>query len=171
MDHIIREAKLEDALGLATVHVKTWQYAYAGQMPSDFLASLSIARRANQWENWLTNLQPRSKILVAEGAGKIIGFCNLGKSRDEDADETTGELFAIYIDPDYIGQGIGSALMRDGLAFLAAAGFKNAILWVLDTNEKTIRFYENKGWQADGKAKTEAIGSFEIRELRYAIDL
>ena len=46
MDVIVRRARLRDAPGIAAVHVSAWQDAYAGILPSDYLAGLSIPRLA-----------------------------------------------------------------------------------------------------------------------------
>jgi hypothetical protein len=45
---MIRQAILEDAEAIAKVHVASWQAAYKGLMPAEFLASLSVERRKTQ---------------------------------------------------------------------------------------------------------------------------
>jgi hypothetical protein len=42
---------------------------------------------------------------------------------------------------------------------------------VLDTNERTRRFYEAAGWRPDGETKVEPWGTFDLSEVRYRIDL
>ncbi len=50
MDNIIvRKAKIEDATGIAEVHVLTWQCAYRGQIPDSYLDGLSIEKRTEGW--------------------------------------------------------------------------------------------------------------------------
>ncbi len=167
----IREAKLTDAGRIAEIHIKTWQFAYKGLMPDIFLAGLSVEARKTSWEKALSNPNPKERFFVAELDGKLVGFCGLGASRDNDAAEDTGELYAIYIDPDYMGIGAGSILMATGLAYLKEVGFNSATLWVLSTNTKTREFYEHKGWKADGKTKVEARQDFELHETRYVTSL
>ena len=77
---IVRDAKLEDAEAAATIHVKTWQVAYRGQVPDNYLDSLDVVSRTKHWQDKLSNPSPRTKNLVAEANQKIIGFCDIGKS-------------------------------------------------------------------------------------------
>jgi RimJ/RimL family protein N-acetyltransferase len=63
-----------------------------------------------------------------------------------------------------------SAHGRDPEA-LRSEGFGEAILWVLEDNPRTRRFYELAGWRAEGGSKDgEWLGTF-VRELRYRISL
>jgi len=42
---IIRKAKLDDATGIAKVHVDSWRTTYKGIIPDDFLNNLSYEQR------------------------------------------------------------------------------------------------------------------------------
>ena len=167
----IRQATPQDAQGIAQTHVATWQFAYRGQLPDAFLDSLSIEKRVQTWQKILSNPSSGSAVWVAEAQGDILGFCAVGPSQDADATPETGHLYAIYVDPNQIGQGLGSQLMARGLETLKAQGFKEATLWVLDTNEKTRKFYESRGWSEDGAKKTEPGEGFVFNETRYRISL
>jgi len=88
MDAIkVRPAEKRDASGIAKVHIETWQHAYRGQMPDNFLDKLSIEKRTKRWEESLSKPQPESQTFVAETDNKIIGFCSVGRCRDKDMDE------------------------------------------------------------------------------------
>jgi ribosomal protein S18 acetylase RimI-like enzyme len=164
----IREAVVDDAAGIARVHVITWQHAYRGQIPAPVLDGLSIAGRTQMWAGQLGNLPARTHTLVALDGDQVVGFCSVGASREPDAGDQSGFLYAIYIDPAYMGKGIGSTLITEGVSKLQSDGFTHATLWVLATNAPTIRFYERHGWSADGVTKFERMGDFELQELRYA---
>jgi L-amino acid N-acyltransferase YncA len=113
MDAIeIRPAEKKDASGIAKVHIQTWQYAYKGLMPDNFLNNLSIEKRTKRWEETLSNPKPESQSYVAITDNKVIGFCSVGHCRDKDMSETTGELYAIYIDSNFMNKGAGSALQE-----------------------------------------------------------
>lgn len=168
---VVREAKISDVNRIAKIHVETWQYAYRGQLPDEFLDSLSIVKRQKVWKEELSNSQSNIKIFVGEIGDMIVGFCSLGKSRDDNATEDTGELYAIYIDSHHMNIGVGSALMQKGFEYLKDAGFKKATLWVLTSNKKTREFYEHKGWRADGKTKIDHQPNFDLHETRYEIEL
>lgn len=45
----IRSATFEDCRAVAEVHVESWQNAYRGTLPEEYLASLSVAERETMW--------------------------------------------------------------------------------------------------------------------------
>lgn len=171
MDIIVRQAELKDANGIAKVHVRTWQCVYRGQISDEYLDKLSIEKRTKIWEENLKNPRSNTKTFVAELDGKIVGFASAGNSRDKDTDSTTGELYAIYVDGDAMGKGIGSSLHKKCIDHLKELGFTKAILWVLVSNDKTRRWYEKRGWKTDGKTKIDETDGVKLQETRYSRDL
>ena len=73
--------------------------------------------------------------------------------------------------PESSGRGVGQALMAETLLRLDEDGFAEAVLWVLEDNPRTRRFYEFSGWQADGSVKDEEWLGTLVREVRYRISL
>jgi len=166
----IREARPEDARSIALVHVRTWQIAYRGQVPDEFLDSLSVDRREEAWKAWFAGEEIRpNEVFVAELDGAVVGFANVGNCRDEDVDDETGELRAIYLLPDYWDTRTGAALM-DAATDALRGRFKRAMLWVLDSNDRARRFYDRGGWLFDGTTKDDDSRGFVLREVRYCID-
>jgi ribosomal protein S18 acetylase RimI-like enzyme len=165
----IRPAQTRDAPLIALLHIRTWQAAYRGQLPSDFLAALDadLDRRTAWWERSIANAGSRgqSQLLAFEG-DRVIGFVTFGPSEDERAPRL-GQVYAIYVDPGYWGRGYGRDLFDSAVRGLTDAGFSAATLWVLETNARARRFYEAAGWLADGANKTEQRGDVELREVRY----
>ncbi len=100
----------------------------------------------------------------------MLGFSSLGTARPGD-DPQLGELFTIYVDPDDWGSGIGRALMTATLDRLRDEGFVEAVLWVLEDNPRTRRFYERAGWSADGATVEQDWLGSSVREVRYRITL
>ena len=110
----------------------------------------------------------RTGVLVADVGGDLLGFASYSPSRDSDADPgRVGEIGAIYLLPSAWSKGIGRQLMDATLACLAAAGFTQATLWVLDSNVRARRFYEAGGWSADGGQKLDESRGFPITQVRY----
>jgi L-amino acid N-acyltransferase YncA len=138
-------------------------------MPDAILDGLSVEKRREGWHKQLEELEEGVHYLVAEAHGMVVGWCIGGVSRDEDATKDIGELYGIYVDPDFIGQGAGSSLMARMLQLLHTDGYAKVTLWVLDTNEKTRKFYEKKGWHVEGKTKVDTRDDFELHETRYII--
>lgn len=168
---VIRQAIPKDAPKIAKIHVETWQCAYKNQIPDSYLNNLSIEERTKGWKKQIENPEKGVYAFVIETDGKVVGWCTAGVSRDKDASKETGELHGIYIHPDHTSKGFGSKLMSHALTTLKKDGYEKATLWVLDTNEKTRKWYEHKGWRVEGKTKSEPREGFDLHETRYIIDL
>lgn len=124
------------------VHEKTARVAYAHIFADQpFPRDQTIDR----WRSF------PGKILVAEQEGMIIGFAAFDER----------ELHALYILPEFQGQGIGLRLLR-------AAGSVSR-LWVLKENHSARRFYEACGWSTDGEERP-AFGVIEVLYRRTAAD-
>jgi GNAT superfamily N-acetyltransferase len=124
---------------------------------------------AEGWRTGLARATPPAQTVVAVADGEIVGFAGIGVARDEPPG--VGELYTIYVEPDAWGRGCGRALMAEMLSRLRAEGFSEAVLWVLEDNPRTRRFYELCGWAADGGMKEEEWLGTLVREVRYRIAL
>ena len=166
----IRNATLEDIKDIATIHVNSWQVAYKGLIPQSYLNNLSVAKREQTWGNILTNSNTHT--IVKEINGKVVGFANFGHSRDEDKNSNlTGEITSIYLDPKHWRKGLGTALFQFILSGLKNREFTEATLWVLDTNQTACSFYQKMGLKPDGSTKIDIRENFELKEIRYSINL
>jgi len=162
----VRRARPEDAAAIAEVHVRTWQVAYEHVFGAEKLATLDPERRREWWERSIrAGLEP---VFVAESAGRIVAFANVGASQDADAG---GQLYAIYALPEAWGTGVGHELMAACLGALRDAGHGDAILYVLEDNPRARRFYEREGWALDGGTKTDEFLGVPVPEVRYRIRL
>jgi ribosomal protein S18 acetylase RimI-like enzyme len=167
----VRKAKVEDASGIASVHVSSWRVAYRGHMPDEFLDGLDVEKRTNMWRE--LTLDPGKIIFVAEDSEtNIQGFSALGPSRDIDADPSTAEVSAIYVHPEKWGKGIGRALLSASIDQVRKREFDRVTLWVLEANQRARSFYESFGFIHDGAIKDDDHWkSFAVREVRYRLDL
>lgn len=164
----VRAAERGDAESIAVVHVRAWQDAYRGLMPQDYLDNQSVERRREGWERILAETDwPRTGAFVAENSDGIIGFAHACPSRDDDASEAVGEVSGVYVLATAWGTGAGRALMTAAVSTLRDARFREATLWVLDTNTRARRFYEAAGWAVDGAELLEESRGFPVREVRY----
>jgi GNAT superfamily N-acetyltransferase len=153
---VIRSATAEEAEAVGRVHVRSWQAAYPHIFPPERLAELSPARWAE--------IARRHPPLVAVVDGEIAGFVSVGPSRDPDGD---GELYAIYVAPDFWGSGIGRQLIAAGEEHLRELGHGDALLWVLEGNPRARRFYEAAGWELDGTERPIEVFGQLVPEVRY----
>ncbi|MEU0789323.1 GNAT family N-acetyltransferase [Amycolatopsis sp. NPDC005961] len=149
----IRDATVADAQAIGEVHVASWQAAYEGLIPADFLAGLSAEPRAAAWAR---QIRDGGRVLVAEDDGVVAGFAAFGP----------GQLYALYLLPEFWGRGLGRALHDRVVEELPG---DSAILWVLSTNERAKAFYVRQGWVDDGATQTETIdeGRVTLEERRF----
>jgi len=169
---IIRHAVPEDSRAIATIHVRSWQAAYDGLLPGELLASLSIDAREASRREQLTHARPDQRVWVVERGDRVIGFAATGESRDLDPPAAeTGEVYAIYLEPDAYGTGAGRALFDRALADLRDRGYREAVVWVLESNARARRFYEAAGMHADGFTKLDEMDGFPLAEVRYRLAL
>jgi GNAT superfamily N-acetyltransferase len=165
----VRVATVRDAADLAAIHVRSWQAAYRGLLPQDYLDRLDVSERTERWRHTLRSANgSRSGVIVAHPGLEPLGFARFGPSRDgdEDADQV-GEIRAIYLVPEAWGTGLGKRLMSTSLARLTSAGYSQATLWVLASNARARRFYETGGWAQDGAMKCDESLGFPMSEIRY----
>jgi ribosomal protein S18 acetylase RimI-like enzyme len=164
---LIRPLRSEDAGALGAVHVRAWQTAYRGLLPDEYLANLKAAERAAQWAEALARgPRPRVARLGAEVDGRVVGFIAVGAAAGDTA-SSTGEVYALNVDPGHWGRGIGRTLLDAGVDHLRESGFTEAILWVLPGNARARRFYEAAGWRHDGADRRLNVLGVDVDETRY----
>lgn len=143
----VRPAKPSDALAIAQVHVASWRTSYKGIVAEEFLQNLSAERRAQSWEEILSNPEHPAFLYVAEDeTSSIVGFVS-GLAEREDNQEYTGEVAAIYLLKQAQGQGTGRRLMQAAVHELIRRGHRSMMLWVLRDNTPARKFYEALGGQ------------------------
>jgi ribosomal protein S18 acetylase RimI-like enzyme len=164
----IRAAQPEDAGRIAEIHVRSWQHAYLGLIPQDYLDALDPAQRRGMWDRSLETADwSRGGTLVIMAGGRLAGFAHVHEARDADAAPSVGEIWAIYLEPEAWGKGLGRELMAAALRALAEIGYDEATLWVLDSNVRARRFYEAAGFTPDGAVQDDDARGFRIHEVRY----
>ena len=165
----VRDAVAGDAASLARVHVDGWRAAYRGQIPDAYLDGLDVAEREIAWCRQLgaVDRDPARCTIVAEDGGRVVGFAGVGPAEDDDASPAAGEVYAIYVSPDRLREGIGRALLARAEQALRDRGYEVATLWVLATNAGAMAFYESVGWEPDGARTNQVIGGLSLPSVRY----
>ena len=171
MPATIRPATPKDAQRLAEIHVSAWQAAYRGQLDDEYLDGLKVDDRLEQHRRSLQEQRADWRTWLAEEGGKVVGFAVTGPSEDADAERTTAEVYAIYLEPDRVGTGLGRNLFSHAVKDLRERGFDVVTLWVLETNERARRFYEAAGWKPDGTITSERVDREMRPTVRYRTTL
>ena len=140
----------EELCGRGYVHCTSWQEAYRGIVCDSYLDSMTVeatTARARQF--------PENTI-IAKDQERVVGFAVYGPSRDEDLTDA-GEVIAIYVLSEYYGRGIGYRLMNEAFSMLKE--YDTVFVWVLEKNERAIRFYKRYGFEFDGRRKQLNLGT------------
>lgn len=156
-DVMVRAAREGDAPVLAELHLQVWDEAYAGLIDAALLRARHERPRPMREDVW------RQRILgtptwVAESGGAVVGWVQAGPGRE--AGETGTELMSLYVTAAVYGTGIGHRLMAQAIAD------QPAYLWVLEGNERAIRFYQRHGFRLDGQAKPDPPYGVDLRMCR-----
>ena len=140
----------EELCGRGYVHCTSWQEAYRGIVSDRYLDTMTVAATTARARQFPENT------LVAKDREKVVGFAVYGPSRDEDLPDA-GEVVAIYVLSAYTGRGIGYRLMNE--AFARLSEYDTILVWVLEKNERAIRFYHRYGFEFDGCRKQWNLGT------------
>lgn len=146
----IRTAAPADAEALTGLHLDCWDDAYAGLVDPAILAGRrsGVHERVERWRRILAG---SGTTLVAEHGTGLVGFVSPGAARDPGVG-VADEVYALYVRATWWGTGVGHALL------VAALGDRPAYLWVLEGNDRAIRFYERQGFKRDGGTREEEEG-------------
>ena len=166
----ISEATVDDSRAVAEIHVAAWRSAYAGLMPAEYLAGLSVDTREAVWRAELSRSPQRVALVKADE--RVLGWIFWGASRDKDVDPSTAEIWAINVSPDCWSRGVGRLLILHARSYLAKAGYQAVNLWVLERNVRAIGFYRKMGFAPDTmNPKLIEIGGAPLIEIRYVVPL
>ncbi|MEQ7054155.1 GNAT family N-acetyltransferase [Paenibacillaceae sp. P-4] len=160
----IRKATINDAEGIAKVHVDSWRTTYKGIIPDDFLSKLSYKKRTDVWIKNIEN-EDNFVVLAENPEGQIVGFADCGK---RETVPNSGDLTSIYILKEYHGRGLGKELLRQLFLHFKFLGYQNIYVDVLEDN-KTRYFYEHYGAKLCDSTQI-IIGGKVLNELTYEWD-
>jgi len=153
----IRRAKPDDAGAVADAHDEAWRAAYQGVIPGTELERL-INRRGAAW--WDGAIRKGSRIALLQFSDKVAGYSNYGRNRARSL-YYDGEIYELYLRPEYQGLGFGRRLFTAARRDLAQSGLKSLVVWALSDNEMAVEFYRALG----GKAVARSSEKFGTRVL------
>jgi GNAT superfamily N-acetyltransferase len=139
----MREARRGEELAVAELHIRSWQEAYRGLMPTEFLDALDPRQRAGRYT------------FEASGAGAPTTVLAVVGEEGGEGDPSLTNCGEVRSDPDRHRGGVGRLLMAEARHRLRKSGVTESILWVLIGNDRAARFYEGEGWIPDGATREE----------------
>lgn len=154
----IRPSAPEDAAAIADVHNDAWFATYRGLIPHGALNRM-VARRDNRW--WDRVIRKSGAVMVSEIGGSVVGYSTFGRNRSKDID-CAGEIYELYLQPEYQGIGLGTRLFHASRATLVSHGLRECVVWALEDNDNAMRFYSGLG----GNDVAEGFEDFDGKRLK-----
>jgi ribosomal protein S18 acetylase RimI-like enzyme len=160
----VRAAEAGDTAPITEVHAASSHAAYESIVQGAAKTPPLEQRRAF-WRDAIEYGEPL--LQVASEAGRVIGFVGYDRSRDPKSKPTTGEIWALYVDPAHWGCGAGLALWDAAREGLVEEGCTEVTVWVPLCNDRALRFAELAGFKRElNTAKTAVIGGVKLEEIR-----
>lgn len=161
----IRPAEQDDARAIAETHAQAWENAYAGIIPHRALRAM-IARRDHRW--WERAIRRGTSMQVIDMDGTITGYTTFGLNRAR-ALPQDGEIYELYLRPEYQGIGLGSRLFNSARKRLLTLGCDGQVVWALEDNHAALNFYAGQG----GRDVAEGYETFDgttVRKIAFVWD-
>ncbi len=154
----VRRAEPQDAPAISEVHRQAWSQAYAGLIPHKPLIQM-LERRGEGW--WRKAVRGPATLLVLDIGGVIAGYATIGLNRAR-ALPYDGEIYEIYLRPEYQGVGLGRRLFGESRRLLKSLGCKGLVVWCLEESEHAVRFLRSHG----GADLAEGMEDFDGKSLK-----
>jgi GNAT superfamily N-acetyltransferase len=143
----VRRAREEDAEGIRRVHVKAIRdIAHSHYSP----AEIDAWAGPHQPEHYLDSIRNK-EFYVAEEDGAVIGFGTLNSEENE--------IEAVYVSPEVLRHGVGSAILRQLEERARKLGLKSLRLYA---SLNAVPFYRSAGYEADKITKHRLASGLEI---------
>jgi ribosomal protein S18 acetylase RimI-like enzyme len=162
----IREMKITDTSQVADISMRAWQSAYKGIMPDSILDNIDVKKREENWANGFTSLPDLIRTVAVDDTDTVLGYTTGSSCRDIKG-PGNGELWAIYVDPKFVGKGIGKILLNDFKERMKKAGFLKMYVWVLKDNYHARNFYKSQDAKLITNTKTFKIDETSLEEVAY----
>ncbi len=150
-------ARPEDVADLARIYIESWQDTYAGVLSHALLGAMSLKGHTARWRAAIRAGDRTGTVLVAEDTRHgLIGLCSLGAARDPGTG-FEGEVYTLYVDPAFLGQGAGRALLGGAFDGLKERNMRSCLIWSHARNNACF-FYEAMGGRRVATRTTRLIG-------------
>lgn len=154
----IRLLRPDDRPAIAALDAAAWREAYAGIIPGVALARV-IATRQTEWQDGR-----HAPALVVLQDDQPRGYATFGPARGQPG--TAGEIFELYLMPEWQGIGLGARLFHAAGDALRTQGRTRLIVWSLMANARANAFYAAMGGQ-QGRAGQSQAGGTAVETLSW----
>ena len=152
----VRDATRADVDAIQRVARRSWREAYAGLLTDAEIRHYLrwTYNRPTLWADIAAARRGRGHFLVAERSG-AVGYLHYVAAGVRGA-----ELRRLYVDPDAVGAGVGSALLRELHRRLAPGSAY--MLRVHPGNSRALAFYRRKGFEEAGRVESPPGGRCDV---------
>ncbi len=165
----VEKVNSSDIWGIFAVQKITWLATYVNEENNitreDILKKdFSSQERYERWHKTLVENKVNNNIWIIKENKKVIAFCTAEKKIENN------KIGAIYVLPDYQGQGLGTALILKAMEWLGNK--KEIFLDVVVYNLKAKHFYCKFGFQEIGETPHQELSKLPsgktLPEIRMA---
>ncbi|BCH57935.1 N-acetyltransferase [Agrobacterium vitis] len=154
----VRPAAPDDGRALSEAHREAWQSTYSGLIPHQALIRM-MERRGETW--WRKATNGLATVLVVDIGGVIAGYATLGLNRARGL-PYDGEIYEIYMRPEYQGVGLGFTLFTECRRLLKSLGCRGLVVWCLEDCAGAVNFFRSNG----GTDSVEGMEDFDAVSLK-----
>ena len=149
MDIIIEKAKGEQSFDVLTVNKKAWYQAYSHiidkqEMDEHFTERFSKEGLA-RFGAYLDKCKNFYIARIKE-TGEIVAYIDFGMCRWEPKYKDFGEVYAVYVNPDFQRCGIGKQLLDFALDYFKSQNLERVLLTTFKENFIGLSFYKKNNF-------------------------
>jgi len=153
----VRTARADDAQAVARVYIDAWHDTYPAILPTNLLRAMTPKGQTARWHAAIVH-GGREKVLVADCSRHgVVGMTSFGPAQDREFGYD-GEVYTLYIAPDYFGLGIGTTLLRAAFGALHGSNYTSCVIWAHARNPARF-FYEAMGGRLVAERSRRMLGS------------
>lgn len=149
-------------LVITEMHPGDWEAVRTIYLEGIATGHATFESEAPDWEKWDQNhlAEPR---LVAKSGHRVVGFAALGRVSNRKVYAGVAEV-SIYVGKQYIGQGIGSALLEALIEASERLGIWTLQAGIFPENKASIDLHKKHGFREIGRR--EKIGKMSFGEMQ-----
>jgi L-amino acid N-acyltransferase YncA len=137
----IRDATAADAGPICRIY---------NQGIQDRIATLETEERTPEERRaWLAARDPRHPVMVAEAAGRVVGWGSLNAFNPRRAYDHVAD-FSLYVEREWRGRGVGRRLLEALIARARVLGYHKLVLSAFPFNEAGMQVYVRAGFRQVG---------------------
>ncbi len=166
----IRLATSKDIPDISRIYTQVWNSTYQGLLPDAFLKAIQYPIAEKTFQESFQSVGYSYFVLLAEKPeGQIVGYLDGGRDR-ENKEVSLGEIYGMYLQESYQGQGLGMFLLEEAFQRFRSMGWNQARTWVLREG-KARGFYEKAGGKLGGETKKMTLGADSMNLVSYRWNL